>query len=92
MKTAKYKIQFEGYEVMMSTDMEITKKEFNRQLAFLRQQVKDTPDTNEYPVKEYEPHVYERSGFTETVYHFNSGCADTYLTALVCKPGYHFKK
>jgi hypothetical protein len=91
MKTAKYKIQFEYYDTEMSTEMEISKKAFNLQLAFLRQQVIDTKN-NECPVTEYEPRTREHEGLTETMYHFNSGCADTYLFALVCKKGYHFAK
>lgn len=68
------------------------KKEFNRQLDFLRQQVKDTPETNECPVTEAEPITKEYTGHTTTVYIFRSGTVATYLTAKICKDGYQFKK
>lgn len=91
MKTARYTIEFEGYEVDMCKTMEITKKEFNRQLDFMRQQVRTTPETNEYPVSEAEPITKEYAGHTTTVYIFHSGTVTTYLTAMICKDGYQFK-
>lgn len=91
MKTAKYRIVFEYLDADMCNEMEISKKEFNRQLSFMRQQVENTKD-NECPINECDQMVRDRESLVETVYHFNSGCAVTYLYALECKPGYCFKK
>ena len=91
MKTAKYRIVFEYLETDMCQEMGISKKEFNRQLFFLRQQVKNTT-VNECPVTECEPRIRDHESLVETMYHFTSGCAVTYLFALECKPGYCFKK
>jgi len=92
MTTAKYAIEFDGYEIAMCKKIKLSKKEFMQQLDFLRKQVKETPHTNEYPMTEREPLIKEYEGHTVTVYHFNSGTADTYLTAEICKEGYCFKR
>lgn len=91
MKTAKYRIVFEYLDSDMCQEMEISKKEFNRQLSFLREQTVHTLG-NECPITECEPRVRDRETFVETMHHFNSGCAVTYLFALECKPGYCFTK
>ena len=91
MKTAKYRIEIENLETTMCQTLDISKKEYTRQLAFMRQQVKETA-ANEYPVTESEPRSYDHEGMTETVYQFNCGCSSTYLIALECKEGYHFTK
>lgn len=93
MKTAKYKLEIEFYENQMLSDMTITKKEFLRQLAFMREQIELTKDY-ECPVTEasWSPQVREHKGVIETVYTFCSGCGRTFLTAFECKPGYHFTK
>ena len=91
MKTAKYRIEVEFLETAMCQTLDISKKEYNRQLAFMRQQVRDTAD-NECPVAEIEPRSYDHEGMTETVHRFNSGCCATYLIALECKEGYRFTK
>ena len=91
MKTAKYRIVFEYLEADMCQEMDITKKEFTRQLAFLRQQVENTKD-NECPVTECDTRIRDRETFTETTHHFTSGCAVTYLFALECKEGYRFTR
>lgn len=91
MKAAKYRIVFEFLETDMCREMGISKKEFTRQLAFLRRQVEETTG-NECPVTEGEPRVRDRETFVETMYHFSSGCAVTYLFALECKEGYRFTK
>lgn len=90
MKTAIYKIEVEFYETPMNAPLTISKKEFNRQLSFLRQKVEESKDY-EYPLQERPAQVFKHAHSTETVYHFKTGCADTYLSAYVCDKGYHFK-
>lgn len=91
MKTEKYFIEFDYCEIGMCAPMSISKKEFNRQLAFMREQVTETKDNEETPVQEFDP-IRSDLGTTErTVYVFHSGCTRTFLTELKCKPGYRFK-
>lgn len=91
MKTAKYRIEIEFLETAMHQSLDISKREYNRQLAFMRQQVKATAD-NECPVTEAETLSGDHKGYTETWHRFNCGCCATYLIALECKEGYHFTK
>lgn len=90
MKTTKYYIQFENIEVAMSTQIEISKAEYNRQLNHLREQVIAT-ETNEYPLEEKATEVCDLETYTKTIISFNCGCAYTDLTKIECKPGYCFK-
>ena len=91
MKTAKYRLEIEFLDTAMCQAMDITKKEYTRQLAFMRQQVRDTAD-NECPVHEIDARSYDHEGLTETVHQFASGCCVTFLIALECKEGYRFTK
>lgn len=90
MKTKIYKIAFQFIDTDMCTNLDISKKEFDRQLAFMREQVKTTAG-NEYPIEEYPMNKKDCICYTETAYIFVSGCATTYLFELVCKNGYKFK-
>lgn len=90
MKKAMYCIGFEMVETAMSTKMEISKAEFEKQLAFLNKQVEKTID-NEYAVEQMSVKTYETNSTYETIYHFNCGCADTYLYKTECKDGYCIK-
>ena len=91
MKTAKYLIEFDFLENDMVSTMEISKKEFTRQLAFLRQQIETTKD-DECPIvePEYSGRTKEGNGYTKTIYYFRSGCAETALIELNAKDGYYF--
>lgn len=90
MKTAKYVIAFDSIDTDMCYELVISKKEYNRQLAFLRQQVERTKD-NECPCTE-RIYKHDHGTFTETTIYFSVATATTYLSALECKEGYHFTK
>lgn len=90
MKTKLYKIQFQFIETNMSSEIIISKKEFDKQLAFLREQIAKTADY-ECPVEEMQAFETDRICYTEKTYVFSSGCATTYLTESICKTGYKFK-
>lgn len=90
MKTTRYYIQFDNLEVAMSTQMEISKAQYNEQLKHLRQQVIDT-ENNEYPLQENDAIVYDLNTAVKTTISFNCGCAYTDLIKIECKDGYCFK-
>lgn len=87
MKTAKYILEIDMLDTDMLQSMELTKKEYNRQLAYLHSQVQATAD-HECPVEESEE-VIDLNGYTKTVNIYRCGCCTTYLTAFECYPGYH---
>jgi hypothetical protein len=87
MKTAKYILEIDMLDTDMVQSMELTKKEYNRQLAYLHSQVQATAD-HECPVEETE-HVLDRDGYTKTINMYSCGCCTTYLIAYECRPGYH---
>lgn len=91
MKTCKYYISFDSIETKMCNDIEISKKEFTRQLQYLQKQMIETAD-DEYPMEELEPTSYTHDTYTATNYKFYVGTATTYLTKIECKEGYYFKK
>ena len=74
----------------MINDIQISKKEYKKQLAFLRNQTEKT--------KEYESPVVERETkkdcktYIKQVNYFTCACSTTALFALVCKKGYVFKE
>lgn len=90
-KTIKYFIEFEAYETSMSTKLEISKNNFNKQLSFLRKQVEESKN-NEIITEEAETKKYDYETTIETLYVFYTGCATTYLSKLECKDGYYFKR
>ena len=90
MKTIRYYISFDNLERPMSTQMEISKAQYNEQLKHLRKQVNDT-ETYEYSLTENEPVVYDLGTTIETTISFNCGCAYTDLIKIECKDGYYFK-
>lgn len=87
MKTAKYILEIDMLDTDMLQSMELTKKEYNRQLAYLHSQVQATAD-NELPVEESKE-VHDRDGYTKTITMYSCGCCTTYLIAIECYPGYH---
>lgn len=91
MKTAKYFIEFDYCENGMCSPMEISKKEFQQQLSYMRNQIEATKD-DESPIVEFDPQKGDLPSMETTTYIFHSGCARTFLTAFKCKPGYRFKK
>ena len=86
MRTTRYTVEIDYLETDMLQRMDITKKEYKRQLDFLRMQVRATVD-NECPVEE-SVEVQDREGYTKTVSVYRCGCCTTYLTAIECHPGY----
>ena len=88
-KTAKYTIEFHSVETPLSTEIQISAKEFDKQLKVLLQQTLNTKD-DEFPV---ETHTKEDdfTGCTVLRYRFSVATGDVYLTRYQCKPGYQFK-
>lgn len=91
MKTARYFIKFENFEHSMCNDVEISKKEYNKQVKFMREQVKTNIDS-EIPVKELDTKTYEKETTIETVISFICACAYTDIIKIECKDGYCFRK
>lgn len=90
MKKVKYSIQFDYLEQFESTEIVISKAEFDKQLKHLKEQVKANGELDyECPIE-----LMERSKENEqiviTTYHFQSGCADIYLKKYSCKEGWSF--
>ena len=88
-KTAKYTIEFHSIETPLSTEIQISGKEFDKQLRFLRQQI-DATAGNEFPVETYTTES-DFAGCTVTRYRFSVATGDVYLAKYQCKPGYQFK-
>lgn len=90
MKKEKYILCVECCESEIIKDIKISKKEYKKQLAFLRNQTEKT--------KEYESPVIERETkkdcdtYTQQANYFTCACSTTSLFALVCKKGYVFKE
>lgn len=92
MKTNKYTIQFSCYERDMSTEIEISKKEFNNQFKLLEKQIADNNNHEEsFGIERLENKIYDRGKYTVTYYFFTCGCTDTVLAHYECKEGYKFK-
>lgn len=93
MKTRKYFLEVEFCESAMIRKMEISKKEFDKQMKFLRNQTIMTQDY-ECPIvePEWSNKKFDHTTYTETCYVFNSGCCVTFLSVLEAKEGYCFKQ
>lgn len=89
MKTEKYTIQFVSIDTPLSTEISISKSEYNKQLKFLSNRIDET-SYNEYPIEQYVT-VNENDQIIITRNRFSVGTGDTWLTSYVCKQGYHFK-
>ena len=89
MKTTRYYIGFENMESAMCSKMEISKAEYNRQMAYMREQVVAT-EHNEYTLDELSPVVHDLGTTVKTIISFSMGCAYTDLIKVECKPGYCF--
>lgn len=88
-KTKKYTIEFSGTDTDMSLPIEITARQFEAQFDFLQKKVvstaqDETPMEHRVFHKEYESH-------TQTTHFFTVGTADTILTKIACKEGFHIK-
>lgn len=92
MKTDKYIIETDIWEVDAHAPIEISKTEFERQLKFLRDKVsKSKSEEWEYKVEEREPIVSENDAQIVTQYRFYFPSGGTYLIHRKCKNGYRFK-
>lgn len=89
MKTAKYSICFDAIDTELCKEISLSKKEYERQMGFLLSQLLETAQ-NEYPMQ-YRSRTDDYESVTVTRHIFTVGTADTTLTAMLCKPGYHFK-
>ena len=82
-------IEFENYENKMSTSIQISEKEYNKQLKFLREQIVKTED-DDIPIEECKLIKGETKTTVSTTIRFRSGLADVYLTKEETKEGYRF--
>lgn len=91
MKTRKYTVETECCENAMLWQMEISKKEFDRQLKLMRNQVIVTAEY-ETPViePEHSGKTFDHPTYTETIFVFQSACSVTFLTHFEAKEGYKF--
>lgn len=89
MKTRRYFIEFYSNEQAMSTEIEITQKEYFKQLDFLTDQVEKSKEF-EYPVEKTVNYYNQRPKYKETITSFSSGLGSTYLILQECKEGYRF--
>ena len=90
MKKAKYSIEFDYLEQLSSTEIVISKAEFNKQLKHLIEQVKQSTECDyECPV-ELQKWIKESDKVIITTYDFKSGCGNVYLKSYVCKEGWSF--
>lgn len=89
MKTALYEISFQSTDTLLSTNIRISKREFQKQLSFLLGQLKRC-ENDEYPV-EYRSSTHDCTGARVTYHTFTVGTADTTLIETVCKEGYVIK-
>lgn len=88
----KYFIQFVGCEYDMSTQIQISKKEFKKQIKLLEKQTQLAKNEYEDSTASNN-HIMEnetRECFIKT-YHYNIYTSDVYLTHYECKQGYKFK-
>ena len=91
MKTKKFFIQFENFEVELSTMIEISEKEYKKQFNFLLSQ-KLTAEKEDYDFKiTHRTYNEEYAGYTQQRDYFTCACGDTILYKQICKEGYHFK-
>ena len=90
MKTVKYTIQFDYLEQMGSSEIVISKAEYDKQLKRLRSQ-KERSDVEgfEFPIETRE-YVDDYKTHIMTTYVFQSGCAEIWLNKYECKKGYKF--
>jgi hypothetical protein len=89
MKTEKYAIQFVSIDTALSMEIQISKKEFERQYTFLQKQMLNT-ENDENAVEHYTD-TTENNQIIITRHRFSVGMGDTWLSVYKCKSGYHFK-
>ena len=89
MKTEKYGIGFMSIETSMCSQIEISKKEYDKQIRFLNKKIEMT-QADEYPMEKSEM-VFQNEQMIETVTSYSVGTGETILIKYECKPGYHFK-
>lgn len=90
MKTVKYLIRFEAYEHEMSTEFEISKAEYERQLKFMQSQTETTIDDEDTPVESRELKSFRFPHSTQYVTTFQCGCAFTDLIKWETDEGFYF--
>ena len=89
MKTRRYFIEFYSNEIALSTEIDLTQKEYLKQLDFLTEQVEKSKSF-EYPVEKSVNYFNQRPDYNETITGFSSGLGSTYLILQECKEGYRF--
>lgn len=92
MKTAKYTIEFDYLEQLGSTEIVISKAEFDRQHKHLKAQLRQSDELDyECPV-ELKKYVNETDQLVITTFCFKSGCSNVWLKSYICKDGWSFKR
>ena len=89
MKTVKYAISFYSVDTDLSTNIPISKKEYIKQLSFLKKKEQQTAN-DECPV-EHMRTVNETEQIILIQDSFTVASGTTFLTRCECKDGYHFK-
>lgn len=100
MKTKKYALRVFAHDVELLSPVKLSKREFERQLEWLRQQAqKIKAEGNEADGEgdEFKVHVqedvlqkdYEKE--TRTTYWFGVEETNVFLDSWECKEGYHYK-
>lgn len=90
--TKKYYLEMQNIENPMLAKMQLSEKEFNKQLEYLRKRVQETMEEESENKIEETTRTYDHGNYTETCYWFTNCCCDTILSKYECKQGYEFKK
>ena len=88
MVTKEYIIRFQNIETSMSTQIKISKKEYDKQYKYLMSQIEETKE-DECPM-EHTTYNDDLEKITQQRDYFTVACADTVLIKRECKPGYQF--
>ena len=89
MKVTKYFIFFDCCEVEMSTEIEISKSEYEKQLKFLNNKIDETKDW-ECPM-EVISDTYDNERTKIEYFRFDVATGSVYLKKITCKEGFYFK-
>ncbi len=81
-------LEIQNIENTMLNKMQISVKEFNRQLKYLKQRVNETRSVDEQNQVTMSVYKYDYTNFKATTYYFTNCCCDVILTINTCKEGY----
>lgn len=89
MKKSLHRISFYSIDCDMSTEIDISRAEYETQFMMLTKKLKETSN-NECPM-EYHNSTTDLTSCTITRHFFTLGTAETTLTEIICKEGYTIK-